>query len=279
MTKYPAHRSHPLAWLYRWRIGLPAVAAPLAAALLLAAGSPAMAQNQAICSNGDKLGPTQLRVSQQYGRALVEFSRPNSAGRKVEVDYGDESYIGQFDRDGKARLGFALTAAKNEIGIRVVEMPRVTCKIDVPEFNKIYRVVMRWRDPVQLDLHIVEPGAKLGDAGHVSPARPNTNLSQGIGQLDVISGLPADGATSETSYVVRDDSAIAADAVFSFRAEYVTRGMKPVLPYCDDGALASLQVDLIIVEKGSVTTSKLGTNRLHCGDVLPENRRLMELHP
>jgi len=237
--------------------------------------APAPAQ----CTNTDKLGTTQLRVTQQYGRALVEVTRPNAGGRKVEIEYGDESYIGQFDRDGRARMGFALTAAKNDIAIRVVEMPTITCKIDVPEFAKIYRVILRWRDPVQIDLSILEPGGRIGDQGHVTPARPNVNLSQGIGQMDVVSGAPAEGATAETSYVVRDDTTIPPDSVFGFRAEYVTRGMKPVAPYCDDNALATPAMDLIVIEKGKASTHRMGTNRARCGDAIPENRRLMVLRP
>lgn len=288
VIEHQGHRSHTTNRFsgrgrLRWDMFRPRLLTPIwslvVGVLALATSGAAMAQNAGTCNNADKMGRAQLRVSQQYGRVVVELNRPNSTGRKVEIDYGDESYIGQFDRDGKARIGFALIAAKNDIDIRIVETPTISCKIDVPEFDKLYRVVMRWRDPIQLDLHVIEPGGTLGDVGDVSPARTNTNLSEGIGQMDVISGAPVDGATSETSYVVRENSAIPADSVFGFRAEYVTRGMKPVLPYCDDGGLAMPQVDLIIIEKGKVTTSKLGTNRLHCGDAVPENRRLMVLRP
>jgi len=251
----------------------------LAALLCAFTAGGAAAQTQATCTNMDKLGDTKLSVTQQYGRALVELTRPNSAGRKVEIEYGDESYIGRFERDGRARLGFALTDAKNEIGIRLSETPPITCKLDVPEFAKIYRVILRWRDPIQLDLHVVEPGRRMGEFGHVSPGRPNTNFAQGMGQMDVVSGVPMDGATAESSYVVPDAAAIPPDSVFAFRAEYVTRGMKPAPPYCDDGALAVPQVELIIIEKGKVTTRKIGTNRAPCGETLPESRRYMVIRP
>lgn len=249
----------------------------LAAAFCAFASSGAMAQTAAQCTNTDKLGDTQLRVTQQYGRALVELTRPNSAGRKVEIEYGDESYVGRFERDGRARLGFALTEAKNEISIRLSETPPITCKIDVPEFAKIYRVILRWRDPVQLDLHVVEPGRRMGEFGHISPSRPNTNFAQGLGQMDVVSGVPTDGATAESSYVIPDAATIPPDSIFALRAEYVTRGMKPVAPYCDDHPLASPQIDLIIIEKGKVTSRRMGTNRAPCGETLPESRRFMTI--
>ena len=243
------------------------------------AGGAALAQAPVQCNNMDKLGATQLRVTEQSGRALVEISRPNSVGRKVEVEYGDESYSGKFDKDGHVRMGFVLTDAKNEVAIRLVETPVITCKIDVPDFAKLYRVVLRWRDPIQIDLHVIEPGRKMGDFGHVSPARPNTSFAQGMGQMDVVSGAPTDGATAESSYVVPDASAIPPDSVFSFRADYVTRGMKPEAPYCDDHPLAVPQLELIIIEKGKASTRKLGTNRARCGEAIAENRRFMVLRP
>jgi hypothetical protein len=262
-----------------WRVIRSALLTLLVTALALSINGVAMAQTVGTCNNIDKAGQTQLNVSEQFGRVVVELNRPGSVGRKVEIDYGDEAYIGLFDRDGKARMGFALTAPKNDFDIRVAETPVISCKIAVPEFDKLYRVVMRWRDPVQLDLHIIEPDGMPGGVGDISPSRPNTNLSEGMGQMDVISGAPTDGATSETSYVVRDSKLIPPDSVFDYRLDYVTRGLKPVLPYCDNGALAAPHLDLIIIDKGKVTTSKLGTNRFHCGDVVPENRRLMVLRP
>lgn len=258
----------------RFRLG-----AAIVGGLAFFSGGPVFAQAPSQCSNMDKLGATQLRVTQQYGRALVEVSRPNSVGRKVEIEYGDESYAGKFDRDGRVRMVFVLTAAKNEIAIRLLETPTITCKIDVPDFAKLYRVVLRWRDPIQIDLHVIEPGRKMGDFGHVSPARPNSNFAQGMGQMDVISGAPSDGATAESSYVVPDAATIPPDSVFSFRADYVTRGMRPESPYCDDHPLAVPQLELIIIEKGTASTRKLGTNRAPCGEAIAENRRLMVLRP
>ncbi|MSO90265.1 MAG: hypothetical protein EXR01_01555 [Acetobacteraceae bacterium] len=55
---------------------------------------------------------------------------------------------------------------------------------------------------MQFDLHVVEPGRKMGEFGHVSPQRSNTNFSQGVGRMDVVTVAPAEGATAETSYAV-----------------------------------------------------------------------------
>jgi hypothetical protein len=232
----------------------------------------AAAQTPATCSNLDRLGATRLQVNEQSARATVDVLQPGGAGRRVEVDYGDEAFIGVIGRDGKAQISFALTSATNEFDIQLSETPAVRCKLDVPEFKKVYRAILRWRDPIQLDLHVIEPGGRLGGAGDVGP-----NQTHGLGQMDLIGHVPVDGGTSETSYVVPDGSTLAPDRIFEFRVEYVTRGMKPVLPYCDDGALASAQMELIIIDRGVATNTNVGTNRLHCGVAVPENRRFMVL--
>jgi len=246
--------------------------------LALTSGA-AFAQNAAQCANADKLGRTRLQVTQQNGRVLIEMTQPNSSGRKLDVEYGDESYVGRFDRDGKARLGFVLTEPQAEITIRAAEIPAVTCKIEVPEFAKIFRVLLRWREPVQLDLHVIEPGRRLGEAGHISPAQPNNNLAQGIGQIDVVSGAPAEGTTAEVSYVVANRANIPTEGVYGYRVEYVTRGMKPEPPYCDEHPLASAVMELMTIDRGKVTTRKIGTNRVPCGEQIPEGRRYMVVRP
>jgi hypothetical protein len=244
----------------------------VAVGCILVTCASAAAQTQATCSNIDRLGATHLQVSEQLALATVDVLQPGGAGRRVEVDYGDEAYIGVVGRDGKAQISFALTAATNEFDIQLSETPPIRCKLAVPEFKKVYRAVLRWRDPIQLDLHVIEPEGRLGGVGDVGPNQP-----RGLGQMDLIGRVPVDGGTSETSYVVVDGSTLAPDRIFEFRVEYVTRGMKPVLPYCDDGALASAQMELIIIDRGVATSTNVGTNRLHCGVAVPENRRFMVL--
>ncbi len=254
----------------------------LAGALSVAGGlalaTPAMAAGPepiAQCDRPNAFGSdAQLRVSQQRGRALIELSKPGTAGRKLEVEYGDELYSQKFGADGTIRLGFALTAPENRFTLTMSETAPVTCTVTVPDMNKIYRVVLRWHDPVQFDLNVLEPGGRMGEVGNVSGGRPNTARKEGIGQMDIVGGVPAEDATGEMSYVA-DASAVPADGVFGFRVDYVTRGSQPDAPYCDDNALATPRIDFIRIEGGKAVTERLSMNRARCKEKIPENRRLM----
>ena len=250
----------------------------MAALLAVAGASAAHAQTAAQCDNQASLGlGTQFRVTQQFGRALVEISRPNSAGRKVDIEYGDELYSVKFGADGRVRAGFPLTAPENQFTINMSETPPITCSVNVPEFNRLYRVILRWRDPVQLDLNVIEPGGRLGEVGHVNAIRPNSNLSQGIGQMDVVSVAPSEGATAEMSYVVTNPGSIPAGSAFSYRVEYVTRGLQPDAPYCDDHPLAAPQFEFITIENGQVNTRKMSVNHARCREKITDARRLMPI--
>lgn len=238
----------------------------------------AMAQTPGQCDGAGSLaGNTQLQVTQQQGRAMVDIVRPGSGGQKVEIEYGDELYSSKFAPDGKLNFAFALTVANNEFTIDMTETPPITCKLAVPDFQKLYRVVLRWRDPVQLDLYVLEPGGRMGETGDVSAARPNKDLSEGIGRMDIVDGPPDNGATAEMSYVVANPASIPPDSTFGFKLDYVTRGAQATPPYCDDKPLAALRFDFIVIANGEVTTQRMTTNRARCGEKIPDARRLMPI--
>ena len=250
----------------------------LATALTLAGGTTAFAQTTATCDNSANAGNNvQVRVTQHLGRAQVELSKPNSAGRKVEIEYGDELYILKFGNDGRVRTNFALLAAENKFAISMSEAAPITCSLTVPEFAKLYRVVLRWQEPVQLDLNVIEPGGRIGETGHVNASRPNGNLTQGIGVMDIIGAPPAEGSTAEVSYVVPNTAATPPNSVFGFRLDDVTRGGRPEAPYCDDHPLAAPQIEFITIEGGTVTTRKMSVNRARCREKITDARRLMPI--
>ena len=154
------------------------------------------------------------------------------------------------------------------------ETSPVTCTATVPDMNKIFRVILRWHDPVQFDLNVLEPGGRMGEVGNVSGGRPNTARKDGIGQMDIVGGVPAEDATGEMSYVA-DATTVPADGVFGFKVDYVTRGSQPEAPYCDDNALATPRIDFIRIEGGKVTAQRLSMNRAKCREKISDSRRLM----
>jgi len=257
-------------------------AAPFILALLMTLCSLPFGGNQALAAAGECKMPadtrgTTLVLDQQDGRAELTVTRLNSAGRKFKIEYNDELFVGKFEADGRAVVNFSLTAPANDLSIRLAELPLITCKIAVPEFARIFRVVMRWRDPVKMDLDVVEPGRQAGGFGDINRNRPNTDLKQGLGQIDLIADPAEEGATGEISYVVANGATILAAGMPTFRAEYVSRGNPPQPPFCGDSARAAVPFELYVISRGEVKRSNYSTARARCGEPLSDTARLMRL--
>jgi len=220
---------------------------------------------------------TSVRIGQASGRVTFQVDRAGSAGRRLQVDYNDDTFYALFNAEGHAELAFALLAPENKVTVRLSETPPIRCTVDVPDFDQFYRVVLVWRDPVQLALHVIEPGQRLGTFGHISPEKPNADRSQGIGVMDVVTGAPRDGSTGEVSYVIANPRAIPPGRFFNFRLEYLTRGETPAPPYCDDNPLATIGVQLIVIDGGKVAQRSFGTARARCGQPLSEGARFQPL--
>lgn len=261
----------------RWiASGARGLAISLIAAGCLGFGHPASA-GAGECRLPADMKNVTIDLDQRDARAELVVTRPNSAGRKFRVENSDEMYVGKFDPQGRAVIAFALIAPSNEISIRLAEMPLITCKIDVPEFSRLYRVVVRWRDPVQLDLDVVEPGRQPGGFGHINRGHANTDLRQGLGQLDMITDPSEDGATGELSYVVANAAALLATGIPTLRLDYASRGARPEPPFCGEHARASIPFELYVINHGEVKRSNFSTARARCGEPMADSSRLMRL--
>ncbi len=260
-----------------WRAGTMRRAVVAIALILgLGGGNLALAATGA-CNLPAGAAGTTITLSEQDARAELTVTRANSAGRKFKIEYSDEMFVGKFDAQGRAVVHFVLTAPANEFSIRLAETPLIVCKIDVADFSKIYRVVMRWRDPVRLDLDVVEPGRQAGGVGNINRNRANADLRQGMGAMDVIADPAEDGATGEVSYVVANGAGLLNAGIPTLRLDYASRGARPEPPYCGEHPRAAIPFEIYVISRGEVKRSNFSTARVRCGETMTEAARLMRL--
>ena len=218
-------------------------------------------------------------MAQTNGKATVTVeTSPGRKGQLIRLDYDDESFAVPIGPDGIARIDFALLQQSNSFTVRGGEMRAAKCKIDFPDIAKFYRVVLRWHDPVRVDLHTIEPGSSNDPAaiGHIHRAAPNTASDRGAGTLDIVTDPGTPGATGEQSYVVA--KADKPPGRYNFRADYVSRGDAPTGEYCDKGSLASIELTLISIEDGKAQPpKKYVTGALPCGQPIDAETRLIRL--
>lgn len=247
----------------------------LYACMALLPGTAAMAGAE--CVLPPDMGQTTFKISEMHGRALIEASRPSGGGGKVTVDYGQESYATRFSADGKAQIAIAMFEPVNELSVRMQETAVIHCKVEVPNFKKIYRVILGWNEAVRLDLDVLEPGRPAGGSGNVNRLRPNNDKKQGIGEIDVMITGTEDGSSGQTSYVVADPTTIPAEGAMILRVEYTSRDVSPQPPFCGDSPKSAVPFELTIIQGGKVTRRNYATVRATCGEKLPDIMRLLRL--
>ena len=169
----------------------------------------ALAQSTGAC------GTSNARATEKVGRATIAVNTcADNAGKAINVYVGDETYSAQVNDRGEAELSFVLPARDTKVSVEVPDERAKNLTISAPEFGDIYRVVLRWHAKVQLKLHVIEPGHRQNEYGHVSADRRNLDLSQGVGMVDLASGPPEEGYTAEQSYVLTNGPRDATQGVF-----------------------------------------------------------------
>lgn len=216
-------------------------------------------------------------AAQRVGRADVKITRQRGAGQRVRIDYENDSFSAALDSNGQVQISFALLSRSNNFTVYLKESIPIRCSLDVPEFEKLFRVILTWTDPVRLNLHVIEPGRSMGGFGHVNLHRPNAQRGDADGQMDVSIPPLDDGSTGELSYVIAEPDDRVRTRLFSFRLEYTSRGVTPLPPFCDQHPLADIQTQLIVLDRGQVQRRSYGTGRAACNEALTEARRLMPL--
>ena len=239
---------------------------------------PAAAQVAGICAKSEDPG-TRVTLTQDHGRGTaVIASTPSRRNQVVRVEYDDETYATRFDANGQATINFALVGAENKVVVRGGEFGAIRCQVSFPDVAKVYRAILRWHDPVRLDLHVIEPGRRIGGYGDIHPEARNTALDRGIGQMDVVTDAAEPGSTGEQSYVVDETSRPKEGGLFTFGFDFVSRGSHPALPYCGNGPQANIALSLMILDHGQLSAPKnYDTGSVPCGQAIPDELRLQRL--
>lgn len=233
--------------------------------------APTFAQTNGSCDNTAG-STTKISISETKGRAeIVVQGAPGRRDEIIHVDYDNESYAARFDNNGVARLHFALVDEVNTVTLLGGEFEGVKCHINFSHMADVYRVVLRWHEPVRVDLHVVEPTRQMepNAYGHIYAGQQNLQLDHGLGSLDIVTDAIEAQDTGEQSYVI-DESVRPKDGVFTFRRDYVTRGAVPSGEYCGAGSLANIELTLIVIDHGKKQEpKKYFTGSLPCGRPTP----------
>lgn len=247
------------------------------------AGPAAAADVAGVCGKIDDPNG-KVTVVQSRGHATVTITTgpsANAAARRnpfARVDYDGETYTGRYENNGQAVISFALLATENKMTVRPGDFGPVKCDVSVPDLDKYYRVIMRWHDPVRLDLHVVEPGRRTGGYGDIRADVRNLTLDKGLGQMDVVTDAGENGTTGEQSYVIDESARPKEEAGFTVRVDYTSRGGHPEPRFCGTGPAASVALSLIVLDKGKKSSSReYEIASVPCGQAIADDQRAIRL--
>lgn len=248
-----------------WSLGFVA----LAISFIVPPSAQSWAGTSGLCA-GEPSAAMQVSVDETKGRATVSIVSPQArAGQMAHVDYDGETYAARFDDKGNAKVDVALVSAANTLSVSGTGKGAIRCDVAFPEIDQVYRVILRWHDPVRIDLHVIEPLGQEGGKGHVHAGAPNTAQDHGLGRLDIVTEAPEEDATGEQSYVI-DEASRPPHGVFTFRYDYVSRGATPSGQFCEQGKFANVSFLLFALDHGKKQEPrKYATGAMACGQPLP----------
>lgn len=198
------------------------------------------------------------------GRMRIDIDSACRAGEPVAVLYGDVRFERALDKAGQ--LAFVLDLFRGRDGsvaIDFKDQTRLPVDIVANDLDKVSKVAVLWRSPVNLDLHAFEYASIDGKTGHVWAGQPESaetalalakSEGRGHGFLSFQSDASGGGDKLEVYtfwHVPGQDSGIVTLAV-----DNATRGSNPAGESCGTGALASVDMRVWRMLRGGTAESE-----------------------
>ena len=216
------------------------------------------------------------------GRMRLLLESECRANQDAQLAYGGAVLIRRLDAAGQ--LDFTLDAfvgATSALDITLADGRRESVPVVANELERLAKIAVIWRAPVNLDLHAFEYASALGQPGHVWERKPVTRVvaqevmrasRRGRGFLSTLDDGRSVGDKLEVyTFFHHDEQAV---GVVGLSVDYETRGELPSGATCGTGAYAEVGYQFSILNRqGQVTRESGVLAAAPCGvRVTPEIR-------
>ena len=192
----------------------------------------------------------------------------------VQISYAGAEFLRKLNAWGA--LDFTLdcfAGTSSVVDVRFGDNTRKTIPVVARDLDKVSKIAVLWRAPVNLDLHVFEYAARHGQAGHLWAKKPSAIATarlasqtekRGHGFLSAIDDDQSLGDKIEVYTFLHNDEQ--ASGSIALALDYETRGETPAGATCGQGALAEIDFQVVIQPRGGQVTRQAGVlTRVECG--------------
>jgi hypothetical protein len=216
------------------------------------------------------------------GLADVAIRAPAHAGQRVSIAYASMTLVRTLDKAGNLDLVLDLVEGDGEAVVSFSDGASERIAVRSSDGDKLRKVAILWDSPVDLDLHALEYGGRIGGAGHLWSSAPGSGeaafarlaaTERSHGFLSTVDDGRGAGAKLEvyTIWLAQAQRS----GIISFAIDNVTRGDVPSGDHCGEGSLASVPFTVIrYAPDAAPTRESVMLSPAPCGQPLGAEGRL-----
>lgn len=212
-------------------------------------------------------GACTAKIGEADGIVTVEINDPARASTAARVAVGDWTFGGTFDSQGRLKLEAPLLSETAEVAWTDANGGPCQHSVRFSHFAQALEAAIVWSEPIDIKLHVVEPGAAFGAAaGYLAAEQPNRTLQNGFGVLRQF-GSELAGTVRAQSYALPIGQERVKAQSASLYVGFASRGNPAKPPYCGNSDQATAHYTLVTLRYGNVASRKLGFAPRECGYV------------
>ena len=239
---------------------------------------PAVKQTgNASCGN-----PSAKPTALDAGRMRIAITSSCRAAQEIVWTYGGAEFEAKLDNAGRVEVIVdAFAGATTPVEIKFTDQTVLSLPVEALDLDKVSKIAVIWRAPVNLDMHAFEYAALPGQAGHVSAAAPSSlaaarewidKSARGHGFLSSRSGDASRDRLEVYTFLHKDGQT---SGLVTTALDYETRGEQPQPAHCGKGEHAEVAFRIVTWSRHGHVMREAGViPAVECGRDLPQAARL-----
>lgn len=248
-----------------------------------AAPAAATTTEPAVKKAGACAAPAVKPTPLEAGRMRVTIMSACRAGQMVVWTYGGAEFQATLDNAGRVEFTVdAFAGTSSPVEIKLTDETVMSLPVEAADLDRVAKVAVIWRVPVNLDLHAFEYAALQGQPGHIHAAAPSSPIAvrewieksaRGHGFLSTHSTADAARDRLEVyTFLYKDGQA---SGLVLTALDYETRGEKPEDATCGKGQNAEVPFRIVSLSRSGQVTREAGIiAAAECGRSLTPAARL-----